>query len=154
MKRIERAHMRKTSSLLRPLASTGGRAPNSRPSQSGCRKVHGRKQRIGQLTGYLAHALVVLAAVSGFLTVGVTVAHCFPPAVLEALVVAAGAAAGTLPLAAARLGRRHELPAEKRQISTDDKAEARPTPFTRTHDGNFFFFFWCPLAASCLRYNG
>lgn len=122
--------------------------------------VQAGKQRIDQLTGYLAHALVVLAAVSGFLTVGVTVAHRFPAAVLKALVVAAGAAVGTLPLPAARLGRRDQFSAEKRQISTNDKAEARRTPSTRTHDGNFFFFFWStcstrPLAALlCLRHNG
>lgn len=93
----------------------------------------GAKQRIDQLTGYLAHALVVLAAVSGFLTVGVAVAHGFPPAVLEALVVAARAAAGTLPLAAARLGRPHEPPADERQVSTNHEAEARRAPSTRTH---------------------
>lgn len=137
-------------SLLRPPASLRGRARVDTefpvPSQSACRGLQAGKQRIDQLTGYLAHALVVLAAVSGFLTVGVTVAHRFPAAVLKALVVAAGAAVGTLPLPAARLGRRDQLSAEKRQISTNDKAEARRTPSTRTHDGNFFFFFFFPLA--------
>lgn len=139
-------------SLLRPPASLRGRARVQFPvpSQSACRDLQAGKQRIDQLTGYLAHALVVLAAVSGFLTVGVTVAHRFPAAVLKALVVAAGAAVGTLPLPAARLGRRDQLPAEKRQISTNDKAEARRTPSTRTHDGNFFppplfFFFFVHL---------
>lgn len=78
-----------------------------------------------QLTRYLAHTLVVLAAVSGFLTVGVTVAHRFSLGVLKTFVVPAGAAVRALSLPAARLGLWKNLPAEKRKISTNDEPEAR-----------------------------
>lgn len=89
-----------------------------------------------QLTRYLAHALIVLAAVSGFLTVGITVAHCFSLGVFKTLVVPAGAAVRALPLPAARLGLWDYLPAEKRQISTDDEPKTRRAPSVRSHDGN------------------
>lgn len=55
-----------------------------------------------QLTRYLADAPIVLAAVSGFLTVGVTVAHRFPLGVLKTFVIPAGAAVRALSLPAAR----------------------------------------------------
>ena len=89
-----------------------------------------------QLTRYLAHTLVVLAAVSGFLTVGITVAHRFSLAVLKTLVVPPGAAVWTLSLPAARFSPRHNFPAEKRQISTNDKPKTRRAPSMRSHDGN------------------
>lgn len=103
-------------------------------------QAHTLENKNKQLTGYLAHTLIVLAAVSGFLTVGITVAHRFPPGVIKTLVVAAGAAVWTLPLSAARLSLRNYSTAEKRQISTNNKPKARWAPSTRTHDGNFIFF--------------
>ena len=57
-----------------------------------------------QLTRYLTHALVVLAAVARLLTVGITIADRLSFAVLGALVVPSGAAVGALSLPAARLG--------------------------------------------------
>lgn len=78
-------------------------------------------RRNQQLTRYLAHTLVVLAAVSGFLTVGVTVAHRFSLGVLKTFVVPAGAAVRALSLPAARLGLWKNLPTEKRKISTNDE---------------------------------
>lgn len=89
------------------------------------RQAHTLENKNEQLTGYLAHILIVLAAVSGFLTVGITVAHRFPPGVLKTLVVAAGAAVWTLPLSAARLSLQNNSSAEKRQISTNNKPKAR-----------------------------
>lgn len=71
------------------------------------------------LTWDLAHALVVLAAVSCFPTVGIAVTHRFPPRVLDTVVVPARAAVWALPLPAARLGPGKKFPAEKRKISTN-----------------------------------
>lgn len=83
----------------------------------------------------MAHTLVVLAAVPGLLTVGVTVAHGFSLGVLKTLVVPAGAAVRALPLPAARLGPRNKLPAEEGYISTEDEPEAHRAPSARSHDG-------------------
>lgn len=66
-----------------------------------------------QLTRYLAHTLIVLAAVSGFLTVRITVAHCFSLGVLKTFIIPAGAAVWALPLPAARFCLWNKFPAEK-----------------------------------------
>lgn len=117
---------------LRAADSARGRArrpgaPGARHAVNGCR--------------YLAHAPVVLAAVPGLLAVGVAVARRLPLAVLEAVVVAAGAAVGALALPAARLGPRE---AEQRDTSANDEpTETRRAPSTRSHDGKT-----CPQGGS------
>lgn len=58
--------------------------------------------------------LIVLTAVSGFLTVCITVAHRFSFGVLKTFVVPAGAAVWALPLPAARFSLLYNLPTEKR----------------------------------------
>lgn len=65
-----------------------------------------------RLTRNLAHTLVVVAAVSGFVTIRVAVAYGLSPRVLEAVVVPAGAAVGTVPLPAAGLHSGHRQPAQ------------------------------------------
>lgn len=85
-----------------------------------------------KLTRHLTHAPIVLAAVSGFLTVGIAVARRLPLAVFEAFVVPAGAAVGALSFPAAGLGPRDQ----KREISPNDEpTETRRAPSTRSHDG-------------------
>lgn len=85
---------------------------------------------------YLAHALIVLAAVPGFLTVCIAVAHGFSLGVLKTLVIPAGAAVRALSLPAARFNPLDELPAEKHQIAKDDQTETRWAPSMRSHDGH------------------
>lgn len=84
------------------------------------------------LTWYLAHAMIVLAAVPGSLAVAVAVAHRFPPRVLHTLVIPAIAAVRALPLPAAGLGRWHQLAAEKRETPAKDEPAARRAPSVRS----------------------
>lgn len=101
------------------------------------------------LTRYLAHAPVVLAAVAGLLTVGVTVAHGFPPARLITVVVSAAAAIWAHPLPAARLRHWEKLSAEKRQISTHHETKVHRAPSTRFHVEVSLE----PLAARAVRFS-
>lgn len=86
-----------------------------------------------QLTGYLAHVSVVFAAVSGFLTVAIAVAHNFSPCIFKTFVVSAGAAMLVLPLTAAGFSNQDELTAQKHQIPANDEPHAPCAPPVRSH---------------------
>lgn len=62
---------------------------------------------------YLAHLLVILAAVSGSLTVGIAVAHSFSLGVFKTLVISPGAAVWAVPLSAASVSPWNHQPGQK-----------------------------------------
>ena len=91
-------------------------------------KPKGRK-----LTRYLTHTLIVITAVTCFLTIGITIAHRLSLGVLKAFVIPSSTTVRAFSLSAARLDCGNDRPGEKRQISTHDEAKPGPDGPLRSH---------------------